>query len=72
MKRLIEQAYSRVKVPPVYKVDLLNKLLSLDDITVEEQNTIFWKKPGFLALLTSVATTIVIIYGIWLPANIEI
>ena len=71
MKEFVEKAYDRVEIPPVYKVELLDKLLHLDDAKAKEP-VILWRKPSFWASMTAAVTMVVIIYGIWLPTSIQI
>jgi hypothetical protein len=72
MKRIIEQSYDIIEAPSPFKERLLNELLESRDGIMGRIGKRFWEKPGFLASITAVIIVAVLIYGIWLPGNVEI
>ena len=72
MKKLIEQIYDKVEVPPDYKMDLLDRLLVTRGDVVVAQGESLLGRPGLWVLLAATAILAVIIYGLWLPATITL
>ena len=72
MEKLIRKVYGSVRVPNDYRMQLLSELAGLggDDMVAKKES--IWTRPGFWAILAAIIIIAVIVYGFWLPGNIDL